>query len=209
MTLVAGAYAPVARASDRIGKIIYIQPLGEGLADADVAFVKDALRAFYDVEAPLLPRIALPKTTFYPPRQRYRAEKLLDFLAPRLPDDGLRILGLTSADISTTKGDVQDWGILGLGTIDGSACVISSFRCQRRVSEPGQAVIRLGKVAVHEIGHTLGLQHCPTVGCLMEDAEGKVATCDREYDLCLDCRARLLRAGHALDQARNIPWPHP
>jgi len=62
---------------------------------------------------------------------------------------------------------------------------------------------------VHEIGHTLGLQHCPNVGCLMEDAEGKVATCDREYDLCAECRARLAANGHALERPRAIPWPRP
>ena len=187
-------------------KRVYVQPLGGGISDAEGAFVKTALQAFFNVEVPLLPRIALPRDAYYRPRNRHRAEKILEFLAPRLPDDGFRILGLTGGDISTTKDDVEDWGILGLATIDGRSCVISSFRCKRNASAE-QATIRLGKVAVHEIGHTLGLEHCPNAGCIMEDAKGKVATSDGEYDLCGTCRRLLASAGHALTETRAVPWP--
>jgi archaemetzincin len=68
---------------------------------------------------------------------------------------------------------------------------------------------RLAKVAVHELGHTLGLPHCPNVGCLMEDAEGRVATCDREYDFCARCRGLVAAAGRPLPVAPKIPWPRP
>ena len=68
----------------------------------------------------------------------------------------------------------------------------------------------LKQVVMHEIGHTLGLDHCPNYGCLMEDARGTVLTVDREYDLCGDCRQRLVRSGHPLAGADvPIPWPKP
>jgi archaemetzincin len=185
---------------------VYVQPLGDGLSDEESAFVRTALQAFFDVDVPVLRRIALPREAYYRPRNRHRAEKLLDFLATRLPEDGFRILGLTGGDISTTKDDIEDWGILGLATLDGRACVISSFRCKRNVNAE-RAKFRLGKVAVHEIGHTLGLEHCPRAGCIMEDARGKVATSDGEYDLCSDCRRLLASAGHAARDGRAIPWP--
>lgn len=187
---------------------LYIQPLGAALPDADVALVKEALALFYGLDVRVLPRAEHPKEAWYAPRKRWRADALLDFLAPRLPVDGYRILGLTAADISTTKGDVQDWGILGLATIDGRACVVSAFRTGKGVNRE-RARQRLAKVAVHEIGHTLGLPHCPTVGCLMEDARGKVATTDREADLCERCRAELKRRGRPVQPVAVLPWPRP
>ena len=198
----AGAVEPARR-------IVYLQPLGDALPEADVALVETALREIYGIEVARLPRADLPPAAWYPPRKRWRAEKLLDFLRTRLPKDGIRILGLTAADISTTKGKIVDWGVLGLGDLTGEAGVISTFRCHKRARDAEHARERLAKVAVHEVGHTLGLDHCPTVGCLMEDAEGSVLTSDREYDLCPRCREKLRAAGGKLPSAPRLPWPRP
>lgn len=171
--------------------------------------MRTSLAAFYAMDIRLLPRVPLPRDAYYAPRSRYRAEKLLDHLLAALPSDGFRALGLTGHDISTTKDEYEDWGILGLATVDGEACVISSFRARRGARNAEHARIRLGKTAVHEIGHTLGLPHCPNQGCLMEDARGTVATTDTEYDLCPDCRARLEQSGYELAKGTTIPWPRP
>jgi archaemetzincin len=198
----------VTRAATKRG-LLYLQPLGAELPAEHVELVRRGLTELIGMETRVLPRVPLPAAAFYPPRRRYRAEKLLDFLDGRMPPDGTRILGLTGVDISTTKGRFVDWGLLGLGRLGGAASVISEFRCRMRSPGPANARERLAKVAVHEAGHTLGLEHCPTRGCLMEDAEGRVATCDREYDFCERCRGLLAAAGRPLPSSPEIPWPRP
>jgi archaemetzincin len=201
---------PRPAAAGPVGRsVISLQPLGAALPGADVALVVAAMETFMGRKVRVMAPVALPASAFYAPRGRYRAEKLLAFLRGRLADDALRIQGLTVADISTTNGRFPDWGILGLGDLPGPASVISSFRCKKTARSPAHARERLAKVAVHELGHTLGLAHCSSRGCLMEDAGGLVATCDREYDFCRGCRALLVSGGHALPAAPKIPWPRP
>ena len=146
----AGALALVRRADAETLRTVTLQPLGPGSVPLAV-FVERALRAFYPVELTVAPEVPLPKQAYYPPRNRYRAEKLLDHL-DRTHGDAFRVLGLTSRDISTTKGEFADFGILGLASLDGRACVLSSFRCQKSAKNPAHAVERLGKTAVHELG---------------------------------------------------------
>lgn len=186
---------------------LYVQPLGDCASKAvGVDDVVAALRAFYPIDVRVLVCQELPKAAYYAPRQRYRAERLLAYLNQRMPKDGWRILGLTAADISTTKDEIKDWGVLGLGELPGTATVISAFRCRKKARNPRHARERLAKVAVHEIGHTLGLPHCPTRSCLMEDAMGKVATTDRERDFCPRCRALASQNGFTIAAEPAATW---
>lgn len=174
--------------------LIVLQPLGPQIDGAELVAVAAALRAFYAVRIETRAPVTLPPRAFYPARQRYRAEKLLAFLDAIEGSEARVNLGLTGVDISTTKGPHRDWGILGLATLDGRSAVLSSFRCRRGAKNAAHARDRFAKTAVHELGHSFGLEHCPAPGCIMHDGEGSVLTTDTEYDLCPETRARLQAA---------------
>ena len=184
-----GLFHGTGRAAPKV--IVAIQPLGH-VDHAILEEVQAGILSLYDAEVRLLPQRELPADAYYKPRARYRAEKILDFLLG-LPQSGAdKVIGVTQRDISTTKGEYEDWGIFGLGLVGGRACVISSFRLHKGPKGPELFKARLTKVANHELGHTFGLDHCPTVNCLMEDAAGSIQTVDRETgDLCPTCRAKL------------------
>jgi archaemetzincin len=193
LSLLAGAWPAAARAAD--APLIVLQPLGSTIPAADLAAVSAAISAFYAVDVKVAQPLSLPKNAYYPKRGRYRAEKLLDFLVAENQRGARVMLGLTAVDISTTKGNIEDWGILGLATLDGRSAVLSSFRCKRQAKNPDHVRARFAKTAVHELGHSFGLDHCPTPGCIMHDGEGSVLTTDTEHDLCASTRAKLTAAG--------------
>lgn len=132
--------------------------------------------------------IALPYFTFNDARTRYRADKLIKFLSEKTSGNCVTI-GVTTKDISTTKGKIADWGVMGLGYMPGKACMISSFRLKGK----NQAE-KLFKVAIHELGHTQGLPHCPDKLCYMRDAEGKDYL-NEEVHFCEKCKVRLIKKG--------------
>jgi archaemetzincin len=161
------------------GKVIVV-PLRSFPEDLLVA-VETALQAELQVEVERHELVELPDEAYYPPRKRYRAEKLLDFLEPFADEAGeAKILGVTEVDISTTGDDVPDWGIFGLGRSPGRVAVISSKRLTRRPKNREHVQFRVATTAVHEIGHTFGLPHCGEreFNCVMLDAEGGIENTD-------------------------------
>ena len=91
--------------------------------------------------------------------------------------------------ISTTKNEIKDFGVMGLGFRPGNACVASSFRLSKQ-----NKLDQLFKVAIHELGHTQGLPHCEVKTCFMRDAEGKNQTND-EKEFCSSCKIKLEKKG--------------
>src|SRR6478609_8895356 len=114
--LTAISFATRRSAADPTPSTIYLKPLGPPPRAEAVTAATRAIQGLYGFDVRVAPSMALPRSAFYVPRQRYRAEVLLEALVPSLPRDGLRLIGMTSVDISTTKPPHADWGILGLAT---------------------------------------------------------------------------------------------
>jgi archaemetzincin len=135
--------------------------------------------------------IPSPTAAFYPQRNRYRADSIINYLNHFASADTV-IIGLTDKDISVTKGNMNDWGVMGLGFQPGNACVVSTFRLSK-----GKMNEQLCKLALHELGHTQGLPHCKIKTCIMLDAEGGNHL-DEETGFCQSCKSFLKSKGWRL-----------
>jgi archaemetzincin len=170
--------------------LLALQPY-KGFDTSLNTFIKKETEQFYQCRVIVFEPVQLPSSAFYPPRNRYRADSLLDFEKKLVPDSVEAIAGLTDKDISTTNGNIPDWGVFGLGFNPGKACVISTYRLQSTTAK--QFRERLIKVVLHEFGHNLGLPHCKNnPECLMTDAEGTMSQVDREKKwICEKCQIKL------------------
>jgi archaemetzincin len=170
-------------------RVIVIQPLG----DFPPVQSEMVYRQLSKINPDIIVRRAmpLPASTYYPPRDRYRADSLIKYLS-RFGHADTVVIGLTSKDISATKNDIKDWGVMGFGYSPGNACVVSSFRLSKANQQE-----QFYKVAIHELGHTQGLPHCEEKTCFMRDAEGGNPL-NEEEDFCPACKSFLKGKGWRL-----------
>jgi archaemetzincin len=156
----------------------------------------------YGFEVAILPVKPLPKTAFIHVKSpRYRADSLLLDLKRNKSKDVDYLLGLTSTDISTSKyvqrreikkpeSKYADWGVFGLGYKPGPSCIVSTYRL--KTNNQKQFISRLKKVCIHELGHNLGLPHCETPKCVMQDAVESIRTVDSaNFEFCEKCKRRI------------------
>jgi len=159
--------------------VLQLQPFKD-MSMENAEKIADQIRKIYPNVAILQP-IDLPENAYYKPRNRYRADSIIKSLSLQT-EKGFIKVGLTHKDISATKGNIPDFGIMGLGYRPGKSCAASTFRLN-----PAKRESQFYKIVIHEIGHTQGLPHCPEKTCFMRDAEGGNPT-DEETDFCKKCK---------------------
>jgi archaemetzincin len=167
---------------------IAIRPFGNVDTTVLLPLLDAIVQEYHAANIVIRKPIALPQSAYYKPRNRYRAEKILEYLDSINDNTCYRVVGFTKKDISTTKGDVDDWGIFGLGTIEGYACVVSTFRLKK----DGRIDLfegRLKRIIIHELGHTFGLYHCDWRQCVMANYKGTIKILDEQWaHLCAPCK---------------------
>jgi len=178
---------------------IHIIPLGKVRKDL-IEDVIDGLQSFYHQEIILESTALLTEDLLAPSGTRYNANEILNKF-----NSTKNILIITEKDISTFKGIKQpekfynapvkgitkEWGIFGLGLRPGNVCVISAYAKRLgKSATPKLLKQRLQKIAIHEVGHNKGLEHCnKNIECLMHAADGSIKQVDHEkLFFCDNCR---------------------
>jgi len=171
--------------------LVAIQPMG--VVDPALSRCVGArIARLFVVDVVVLPVRPLPESAWYRPRMRYRGGPLVEWLADEKPPPVAALLGLMSRDLSSTKGHIYDWGVMGIGSPTRATGVVSTYRLGGHHASDSLVTRRACQVALHELGHAFGLAHCRTPRCIMNDAEGLIGSVDRSTgEYCSLCRRKL------------------
>jgi archaemetzincin len=127
-----------------------------------------ALAKFLLLPVRVLHPVPLQQQNYHVTRQQYHADQLLEILLEDVETEAFRILGVTAGDLYIPIFTF----VFGEAQLNGRAALISVFRPRGDDGGPTPTrpvfLGRLLKLSLHELGHTFGLKHCLTDGCLMQ-----------------------------------------
>jgi archaemetzincin len=129
--------------------------------------------------------------TYDPGRRQYNSSQILLQLIQSAPADTLKILGVAAVDLFIP---ILTY-VFGEAQLGGVGALVSMHRLNNRLyGLPDNDQLlreRLNKESIHELGHTYGLLHCSTPGCVLSPST-YVEDIDQKSDrVCHECRTQL------------------
>ncbi|PJB32913.1 MAG: hypothetical protein CO109_02065 [Deltaproteobacteria bacterium CG_4_9_14_3_um_filter_65_9] len=136
----------------------------------------------------ILPSIPIPPESYEARRNQYYSTKILKEMLGGVPQDALKLLGVTDKDLCIP---ILTY-VFGEAQVGGMAAVVSLARLRQEHYglTPDRPLLleRLRKESLHELGHTFGLVHCPSRACVMYLSNTVVDVDIRGRDYCTGCR---------------------
>ncbi|WP_256684615.1 archaemetzincin family Zn-dependent metalloprotease [Halococcus qingdaonensis] len=146
------------------------------------------LRSVYDCDVMLHDASALPDDAYDEGRGQYRAEAFIEFAGH--VGSAEKNIALTTEDLFYRRRNY----VFGLAYLSGNGSVVSTYRLQTAAdggsldrSDDDVFSERVRKEVVHEIGHTLGLEHCDDERCVMNFSPTVREVDVKNQQLCADC----------------------
>jgi archaemetzincin len=135
-----------------------------------------------------LPALRVPPESFEARRNQYYSTRILKEMLGEVPQDALKLLGVTDKDLCIP---ILTY-VFGEAQVGGTAAVVSLARLRQEHYglTPDRPLLleRLRKESLHELGHTFGLVHCPLRECVMYLSNTVVDVDTRGRDFCTGCQ---------------------
>lgn len=163
------------------GTRIQLNILPIGQVDPETLKMLSEKLSYLPFQISILNRALIPEKAFNAKRNQYDSSYFLELIRKYQGD---KVLGVVDLDLYSQPLNF----VFGQAEISGKAAVISLFRLN---DENSLYESRIVKEAVHEIGHTFGLRHCPNTSCVMHFSNCLEETDTKEEKYCEDCEARL------------------
>lgn len=162
-----------------------IIPLGQ-VNERTISIVAANLQVIIGLNVNILPPFPEPEDAYLTLRSQYSAGKILRIVESI---EGARFkLGIVQCDICTP---ILKF-VYGESQLGGVAAVISLCRLEHE--EPDRMYMRAAKISLHEMAHLLGLEHCRTLGCLMDPSINLEKLDALPLRFCSSCEYEIGRA---------------
>lgn len=154
-----------------------------------IKLISQSVQNTFGYAAETMPLLADVAFAFDPDRDQYYSTLILEKLAAVAPAGAIKVLAITRVDLfipilTHVYGEAQ---------IGGQACIISTCRLKEGLGSDvlGSYRKRIVKEAIHELGHTFNLRHCPDQTCCMHYCRSIKDVDHKTEQFCRYCKVLL------------------
>lgn len=159
-----------------------------------IKYLTDELPLIFNKMVKPLPSIPVPPQSYDDQRQQCLSSEILKAILESAPADENKIMGVTEVDLFIPIFTY----IFGEAQLDGRAGLISLARLKPDANDesPDEELYKLRalKEAVHELGHTFGLKHCPEPACVMRFANNIIEVDSKDCSFCPSCHDFIVKS---------------
>jgi len=168
-------------------KVICIISVGE-IEQSILLDLKPKLKEVFGLEVEIEEGLDKPDYAYNPERKQYFSTRILKEITKTPYKECEKVLGVVDLDLYVPSLNF----VFGEADIWGKACIISVSRLRQSFyalpEDPELFQKRVLKEAVHELGHTFGLSHCPDIKCVMHFSNSLQDTDKKSNNFCERCK---------------------